>query len=119
MKFLVEKFLNFSDDDMALNSQYKQSEIIEALERAKLIRDHKKAQMAVQNANGGGMNAANGEMNDFGGSGGDFGGGEDFGAGDFGGGNDFGSGDGGDFVNPLDDMGGGAEEPAGGPEDFA
>ena len=119
MKFLVEKFLNFSDDDMALNSQYKQAEIIEALERAKLIRDHKKAQMAVQNANGGGMNAANGGMNDFGESGGDFGGGEDFGAGDFGGGDDFGSGGGDDFVNPLDDMGGGAEEPAGGSEDFA
>lgn len=119
MKFLVEKFLNFSDDDMALNSQYKQAEIIEALERAKLIRDHKKAQMAVQNTNGGGTNAANGGMNDFGESGGDFGGGEDFGAGDFGGGGDFGSGGGDDFVNPLDDMGGGAEEPAGGSEDFA
>lgn len=123
MRFLVEKFLNFSDDDMALNSQYKQAEIIEVLEQAKLIRDHKKAQMAIQAATGqaGKIGADGSGMDDFGGSGGDFGGGaEDFGAGDFGGGDDFGAGGGDDgFVNPLDDMGGGAEAPAGGSEDFA
>jgi hypothetical protein len=40
MKFLVQKYLNFTDDDMALNEKYKQEEILEQLDKAKLMKDH-------------------------------------------------------------------------------
>lgn len=129
MKFLVEKFLNFTDDDLLLNEKYKQAEILEALDRAKLAKDHKAAQMALQQAaagksdGGAGPSAGGGGAPDIGS---DFGsgGGDDFGAGD----DDFGAGAGGDdsdFV-PLSggDMGGGGGADTGadsdtGSEDFS
>lgn len=40
MKFLVQRYLNMTDDDMQLNEKYRQQEILEELERAKLLKDH-------------------------------------------------------------------------------
>ena len=94
MKFLIEKFLGMSDEDFALNEKYKQGEIIERLEQAKTIKQHKEIGKQVGEQQG---NGAPGEMDfggDSGGSGFDdsFGAGSDTGGGDFGGG-DFSGGD--------------------------
>ena len=105
-EFLVKKFLHFSDDDYALNKKYLEGEIIEQIEKAKKIKDHKQwiadhqqeqAPQPGQDENGGGATMPN--MDFGGGGGGDFGGGgeagpgpEDFG--DIGGGGDAG----GDFA---------------------
>lgn len=80
MKFLIQKYLGMSDEDFALNEKYKQGEIIERLEQAKTIKQHKEMGQQVGEQEGEG---APGDM-DFGGGesgGGDFGGG-DFGASD-------------------------------------
>ena len=102
MKFLVERFLNMSQEDMDLNEKYKQEETLDKIEKAKLMKQHQQYNAEHQQT----TVQAPGAENAGGGSG-DFGGG-DFGGGDFGGGGeDFG---GGDFGA---DMGGGAaEEPA-------
>ena len=102
MKFLVERYLNISEDDMELNKRYKEEETLELLNRAKSIKQHQEynaqqGNQAPQVAQEGG--------NDFGGGfggGDDFGaGGNDFGGGDFGGGDDFGGG------GTAEDFGGG------------
>ena len=41
MKFLIQKFLGMSDEDLALNEKYKEGEIIERLEQAKTLKQHK------------------------------------------------------------------------------
>jgi len=98
MKFLVQKYLNFTDDDMALNEKYKQEEILEQLDKAKLMKDH-----ALYNAqNGTGVAPMPNEE-----------GGGDFGGADFGGAADFGGG-GADFGGGMEDFGG----EAGGGADF-
>ena len=76
VKFLMQKFLNFTDDDWALNQKYLDKERKEAEEKAK---------NQQQPGAPGGMGEPGG-MGDFGG--GDLGGfgGNDFGGGDFGGG---------------------------------
>jgi len=90
MKFLVQKYLNFTDDDMALNEKYKQEEILEQLDKAKLMKDH-----ALYNAqNGTGVAPMPNEE-----------GGGDFGGADFGGAADFGGG-GADFGGGMEDFGG-------------
>jgi hypothetical protein len=40
MKFLVERFLDMSQEDMALNEKYKQEEILAKIEKAKLMKQH-------------------------------------------------------------------------------
>ena len=114
MKFLVERYLDMSPEDMELNEKYKQQEILEKIETAKRMKQHAEYNQQHQQQP---VQAPGNEGGDFGG-----GGGGDFGA-DFGGGggDDFMSTGGGDFGGG--DMGGGAEEPAadtgGGGEDFA
>ena len=98
MKFLIQKYLGLSDEDLAINEKFKQGEQLDRLEQAKTLKRHKEQgpQVGEQPADGPGS------------MGGDFGGGgsADFGGGDFGGGDtggsDFGGGDsgsdtGGDF----------------------
>ena len=91
IKFLVEKYLEFTEDDIALNEKYMQQEILNKLDDAKKAKEH-----AEYNAKNNNQTAAPGggdEMSDFGGAPGmaDFGGGDemaDFGGGgseDFGG----------------------------------
>ena len=99
MKFLIEKFLGMSDEDFALNEKYKQGEIIERLEQAKIIKQHQEIgkQVGEQQGNGapgemdfGGDSGGSGFDNSFGAgsdTGGDTGGG-DFGGGDFSGGDE-------------------------------
>lgn len=91
MKFLIEKYLGMSEDDLALNEKYKQGEQLERLEQVKLIKQHKEM---GQNSEAAPEEGAPGAM-DFGS---DSGGGMDFGGGDeaFGGGSDMGSDSGGD-----------------------
>ena len=102
MKFLVERYLNISEDDMELNKRYKEEETLELLNRAKSIKQHQEynaqqGNQAPQVAQEGGGDFGGG----FGG-GDDFGaGGNDFGGGDFGGGDDFGGG------GTAEDFGGG------------
>lgn len=86
MKFLIEKYLGMSEDDLALNEKYKQGEQLERLEQVKLIKQHKEM---GQNTEAAPEEGAPGAM-DFGGN---SGGGMDFGGGDeaFGGGSDMGS----------------------------
>lgn len=86
MKFLIEKYLGMSEDDLALNEKYKQGEQLERLEQVKLIKQHKEI---GQNTEAAPEEGAPGAM-DFGGN---SGGGMDFGGGDeaFGGGSDMGS----------------------------
>lgn len=81
MKFLIEKYLGMSEDDLALNEKYKQGEIIERLEQAKTLKLHKEQGQQVGEQEG---NGAPGDM-DFGGGNT---GGDDFGGGDFSGGDD-------------------------------
>jgi hypothetical protein len=103
MKFLVERFLNMSQDDLDLNEKYKQQEVLEKIERAKLVKQHAEYNQQHQTQ----PVQAPGEE----------GGGGDFGGGDFGGG-DFGEGGGDEFVSTAGgDFGGGAE--AGGGEDLS
>lgn len=91
IKFLVEKYLEFTEDDIALNEKYMQQEILNKLDDAKKAKEH-----AEYNAKNNNQTAAPGggdEMSDFGGAPGmaDFGGGDemaDFGG--AGGGEDFG-----------------------------
>lgn len=83
MKFLIQKYLGMSDDDLALNEKYKEGEILQRLEQAKTIKQHREQGRQAQEQEG---NGAPGEM-DFGDNGSDFdnsfgGGGEDFGGGD-------------------------------------
>ena len=124
MKYLLKRFMNLSEDDMRMNEKYKQAEVLERIEMAKLMRQH--AEYNRQHMQGNAPQAPMGEGGegmpgggDFGGAGGgDFGGGfdagsggGDFGGGDFGGGGgDFG-GDagGGDFGGGAEDFGGGAD----------
>ena len=47
MKFLVQRYLGMNDEDMALNEQYKQQEVLDKLEQAKLLKQHKE-QLASQ-----------------------------------------------------------------------
>ena len=124
MKFLIQKFLGMSDEDLALNEKYKEGEIIERLEQAKTLKQHKEIGRQAQEQAG---NGAPGEM-DFGEGGGDTGGGDFGGGGSFDdtfGGGDTGGGDfgGGDEVFSGGDtgMGSGATEIAdtGGGEDFS
>lgn len=91
MKFLIEKYLGMSEDDLALNEKYKQGEQLERLDQVKLIKQHKEM---GQNTEAAPEEGAPGAM-DFGG---DSGGGMDFGGGDeaFGGGSDIGGDSGGD-----------------------
>ena len=102
MKFLVERYLNISEDDMELNKRYKEEETLELLNRAKMMKQHQEynaqqGNQAPQVAQEGGGDFGGG----FGG-GDDFGaGGNDFGGGDFGGGDDFGGG------GTAEDFGGG------------
>ena len=99
MKFLVQKYLNFTDDDLALNEKFKQQEILEQLETAKKMKDHA-AYNAEHNTGSAPVGDAEGGGDDFGGGGfdADFsGGGNDFGgsgADDFGGSGDLGGGEG-------------------------
>ena len=114
MKFLVERYLDMSPEDMELNEKYKQQEILEKIETAKRMKQHAEYNQQHQQQP---VQAPGNEGGDFGGGGGgDFG--ADFGSG---GGEDFMSTSGGDFGGG--DMGGGTEEPAadtgGGGEDFA
>ena len=80
MKFLIQKYLGMTDEDFALNEKYKQGEIIERLEQAKILKQHQEIGQQVGEQEG---NGAPGDMDfgDSGGGGGDFGGG---GGGDFG-----------------------------------
>lgn len=120
MKYLLKRFMNLSEDDMRMNEKYKQAEVLERIEMAKLMRQH--AEYNRQHMQGNAPQAPMGEGGegmpgggDFGGAGGgDFGGGFDAGGGDFGGG-DFGGG-GGDFGGDAGggDFGGGAEDFGGG-----
>lgn len=91
MKFLIEKYLGMSEDDLALNEKYKQGEQLERLEQVKLIKQHKEM---GQNSEAAPEEGAPGAM-DFGSDSGE---GMDFGGGDeaFGGGSDMGSDSGGD-----------------------
>jgi hypothetical protein len=41
MKFLVEKYLGMSEEELALNEKYKQVEILERLEQAKILKQHR------------------------------------------------------------------------------
>lgn len=98
MKFLVQKYLGMSDEDLAINEKFKEGEQLERLEQAKTIKRHQEQGQQVgeqPEAGAGGMDG------DFGGGGGaDFGGGSDFGGGgaaDFGGGDTGGDEGGGDF----------------------
>lgn len=122
MKYLLKRFMNLSDDDMKMNEMYKQAEVLERIEQAKLMRQHAEynrqhmqgnAPQAPAGEGGGGMPGGG----DFGGGGGDFGGSFDAGGGgDFGGGGteDFG---GGDFGGGSGDFGGGGTEDFGGGAD--
>ena len=85
MKFLIQKYLGLSDEDLAINEKYKEGEQLERLEQAKTIKRHKEQgqQVGEQPAEGAGSMEG-----DFGGGGADFGGGSDFGG--AGGGSDFG-----------------------------
>ena len=90
MKFLVEKYLGMSEEELALNEKYKQGEILERLEQAKILKQHQESGPQADQ-----VPEENGEFTgDFGGGGG---GGADFGGGDFGGGSDDFGGGGGDF----------------------
>lgn len=91
MRFLLQKYLNFTDDDWTLNKKL-------------LDEDKKKLEEAqAEQAEQGGMGG------DLGGGGFDLGGGGDFsGGGDFGGGGDLGGGE------PGGDLGGGGELEVGG-----
>ena len=40
MKFLVERFLDMSQEDMELNEKYKQEELLAKVEKAKLMKQH-------------------------------------------------------------------------------
>ena len=94
IQFLVEKFLNFTQEDKELNERYKQQEILDALDKAKDIKDHQ--QYNQEHASSGGIVPGTDGGGDGGGFGdfgmdnaGDFGGGADFaGSGEFGGGED-------------------------------
>ena len=83
-KFLVEKYMQMSDVDLALNKKYRDERQEEMRKLA--------AVYARLNAAKGGVDEGSGEM-----GGDEFGGGGDFGGGDFGGGDDLGG----------DDLGGG------------
>ena len=116
-EFLVKKYLHFTDDDYALNKKYLQGEVLEQIERAKLIKQHQEWNAEHQQ----GPAPQTGEE---GGGGGDFDFGGGGGGGDFGGGGlpemDFGGGGGGADDFGGGDMGGGAEpDMGGGGEDFA
>ena len=111
IKFLIQKFLDLSDDDFLLNEKYKQEEILDILNKAKAAKDHAAINAATGGGAPGGMPGAGDDFGgDFGGGGGDFGGGFD-GGGDFGGG-------GGDFGGAGDDFGAPPAPPAGGGDDF-
>ena len=97
MKFLVERFLDMSQEDMALNEKYKQEEILAKIEKAKLMKQHMQYNQEHQTST---VAAPQGEGGDFAGGGG----GGDFGGGDFGGG-----GDADEFVSPMADFGGGGD----------
>ena len=120
MKFLVERFLNMSKEDMELNQKYKEEEVLERIEKAKLMKQHMQYNQEHKTGTVQAPQGEGGEAGDFGG--GDFGG-SDFGGGDFGGGEagggDFGGGGGGgdEFVSAGAPDTGGAE--TGGGEDFA
>ena len=104
VRFLAQKYLHFTPDELELNKKYLEQETLEQIEKAKLIKQH-----AEYNAT-----HAQGEVPQTGEEGGgapDFGG-LDFGGG--GGGADFGGGGGADFggggAEPEADMGGGGED---------
>jgi hypothetical protein len=111
-----------SKEDMELNRKYKEEEILDRIEKAKLMKQHMKYNQEHQTGTVQAPQGEGGEGGDFGG-GMDFGGGggADFGGGDFGGGEagggDFGGGGGDEFVSAGAPDTGGAE--AGGGEDFA
>ena len=124
MKFLIQKFLGMSDADLALNEKYNEGELLERLDQAQTLKQHKEIGRQAQEQAG---NGAPGEMDfgDGGGEGGDFGGdagggsfddsfGGDTGGGDFGGGDEV-------FSGGDTGMGSGATEIAdtGGDEDFS
>ena len=110
IKFLVEKYLEFSADDIALNEKYMQQEILNKLDDAKRAKEHIEYNAANNNTTAAAPGSMEDDMGGFGGGGGgmaDFGGGGDdgmvaLGADDFGGG------------GGADDFGG----PGGGEEGF-
>lgn len=112
VRFLAQKYLHFTEDDLELNRKFLQNEMLEQIEKAKLMRQHQKYNAEhqtgrVPQTGEGGEGAPD---FDFGGGGG----GADFGGGDFSGGGapemDFGGGA---------EAGGGAADMGGGGEDFA
>jgi hypothetical protein len=98
MKFLVEKYLGMSEEELALNEKYKQGEIMERLEQAKTLKQHQEIGQQAQEVpgeegsfeGGGDFGGGGGGGSDFGGGGSDFGGGG--GGGDFSGGDEIFSG---------------------------
>lgn len=121
VKFLAQKYLKFTDDDLRLNKSFMEAEELERIEQAKRTREHQKWNQEHQQAAPAAAGREGGAPDmggaDFGGLGGDdFGGGAgDFGGGDFGGGGeDFGGGS--DFGG---DTGGGADSLVGGSEPTA
>ena len=105
MRFLIQKYMSYNDDDLKLNEKFRK-------ERAEEIKRLAQAYARIAATQGGG-----GEEGGFGGEEGGFGGGDLGGGGDFGGG-DFGGGDlgGGDFGGG-EDLGGGDEDLGGGGEE--
>lgn len=88
MKFLIQKYLGLSDEDIEINEKYKEGEQLARLEQAKTIKRHKEQGQQVGEAPQEGAGSMEGDFgggSDFGG-GGDFGGGSDFGSADAGGG---------------------------------
>ena len=98
MKFLVEKFLDFTDEDIKLNDKYKEQETLDILEKMRRAKEHQEYNKNMTSP------AAPGQQGESGGSSGDFGGGTDFGGTDFGG-DDFGGGS--DFGGSIPGAGGG------------
>jgi hypothetical protein len=83
-KFLIEKYMQLSDMDIALNEKYRK-------ERQQEIRELMMAYKRLNDAQGGGEAGGGGGGDDFGG------GADDFGGGDFGGEEDFGGDEGGEL----------------------
>ena len=104
VRFLAQKYLHFTPDELELNKKYLEQETLEQIEKAKLIKQH--AEYNATHAQG-----AVPQTGEEGGGAPDFGG-LDFGGG--GGGADFGGGGGADFggggAEPEADMGGGGED---------
>lgn len=113
IEWLIKKYMGLSDADLETNKKYKEKEILDDIERQKLIKKHMEEQQPATQANtadnssgGDGFNMDSGGGFDMGGA--DTGGGFDMGGADTGGGFDMGGAD----TGGMDTQAFGDTEPA-------